>query len=181
MNRAAHLVSRFLSSLHPRALDPETLTWVVGALEPGELHVWEGLDRADQAESVAVARKLQTTLANTADASDPRWVAAALLHDVGKQASAYGPFGRALATVVVAFVGSENARAWADEPGRLKGRIGRYAGHDDVGADLLGVAGARSEAVAWARAHHRPEQWAETGFPPGVCAALARADGEPGA
>ena len=179
MSRATHLVSRFFGSLHPRVLDAETLAWVQRTLEPSELHVWEGLGRADRAESVAVARGLDAALAGTPDAADSTWTAAALLHDVGKQASAYGPIGRSIATVVVAVAGNETSRGWAGTTGGVRGRIGRYAAHDEVGADLLSVAGARPLAAAWAGAHHRPDRWASTGIPLPVCRALARADGEP--
>jgi hypothetical protein len=57
--------------------------------------------------------------------------------------------------------------------------MGRYAAHDDLGADLLRRAGARLAVVAWAAAHHRPDRWAGTGIPETVCRALADADGEP--
>jgi hypothetical protein len=178
--RVVHLVSRFFGSLRPRALDAETAAWVADALRPEEMYVWEGLGAADRAEAVAVAQRLELALAGTADAANGNWIAAALLHDVGKQASAYGPIGRALVTVIVAGSGGERAREWATEPGPVRARIGRYAAHDDVGADLLRLAGARPEAVAWAEAHHRPDRWRTTGIPPGICRALAIADGEPG-
>ena len=179
MSRVTHLVSRFFGSLHPRALDPETRAWVQRTLEPGELRVWEGLGRADRAESVMVARRLDAALTGTADAADSTWTAAALLHDVGKQGSAFGPIGRSIATVVIAVAGDETARGWAAGAGGVRGRMGRYAGHDEVGADLLSVAGARPTAAAWAGAHHRPDRWESTGIPLAVCRALARADGEP--
>jgi hypothetical protein len=173
-------VSRFFGSLRPRALDADTTAWVAETLRPGELHVWEGLGRADRAEAVAVAQRLDVALAHTGEGADANWIAAALLHDVGKQASAYGPVGRALVTVILAGTGGERVREWATEPGRVRARIGRYAAHDEVGAELLRLAGARPEAVAWAEGHHRPGRWATTGIPPGVCQALAIADGEPG-
>jgi hypothetical protein len=171
VRRAAHLVSRFFGSLRPRVLDPETVAWVERTLEPGELHVWEGLGAADRAESVAVARRL--------DAEDPTWTAAALLHDAGKQASAYGPLGRAVVTVVAAGAGVETVRGWATSPNRVRARMGLYAAHDMIGAELLTAAGARPAVIAWAQAHHRPDRWAATGIPPEVCRALAAADGEP--
>ncbi len=75
--------------------------------------MWEGLGRADRAESVAVARRLDRALADagTGDAADSTWTAAALLHDVGKQASGYGPIGRSFVTAFGAFVGRDNVRA----------------------------------------------------------------------
>jgi hypothetical protein len=180
VSRVAHLVSRFFGSLFPRPLDAETLAWVGRTLEPEEMHVWEGLGRADRAEAVGVARRLEVALAGTDDAANKNWIAAALLHDVGKQVSAYGPIGRSVVTVVVAVAGGERVREWVDAPGRARARIGRYAAHDEVGGELLRLAGSRREAAAWADAHHRPERWAATGIPAGVCRALAVADGEPG-
>ena len=179
MRRVAHLVSRFFGSLRPRAVGAETLAWVEGTLEPSELSVWEGLGRADRAESVWVARRLERALAGTVDAADSTWIAAALLHDVGKQASAYGPIGRSVVTVLRGVSGDEAARGWAAEPGPVRSRMGRYAAHDEVGADLLRVAGARPVVAAWAEAHHRPGRWESTGIPARVCRALADADGEP--
>ena len=178
MSRATHLVSRFFGSLRPRPVDAETLAWVERTLEPSELHVWEGLGRADRAESVAVARRLDLALADTGEAADATWTAAALLHDVGKQASAYGPIGRSLVTAAGTCFGKGNVRGWADDTSRVRGRMGRYVAHDDVGADLLTVAGARAAVIAWAGAHHRPEEWDSTGIPTRICRALARADGE---
>jgi hypothetical protein len=171
VRRAAHLVSRFFGSLRTRALDAETLAWVERILEPGELFVWEGLGAADRAESVAVARRL--------DAADSTWTAAALLHDAGKQASAYGPIGRSVVTVVAACAGGRTVRGWAAETHGARGRMGRYVAHDQVGSELLAGAGARRAVVAWAEAHHRPALWDASGIPPEVCRALAAADGEP--
>ena len=182
MRRVAHLVSRFFGSLRPRALDAETLAWVQRTLAPRELYVWEGLGAADRAESVAVARRFDVAIANTrgerADTADSTWTAAALLHDAGKQASAYGPIGRSVVTVVAACAGDKTVRSWAAGTGRVRGRMGRYAAHDQIGSELLTVAGARPVVIAWAEAHHRPDLWDSTGIPPEVCRALARADGE---
>jgi len=126
-----------------------------------------------------VARRFDRMLADNDTGADFTWTAAALLHDVGKQASAYGPFGRSFVTAIGAFVGRYHIRGWAQETSRVRGRMGRYVAHDDVGADLLTVAGARPAVIAWAAAHHRPELWDSTGIPTRICRALARADGEP--
>jgi putative nucleotidyltransferase with HDIG domain len=178
VSRIAHLVSRFFGSLRPRALDAETVAWVVRMLEQSELEVWNGLGPADRAESVAVARRLEVALAGTADESCSTWVGAALLHDVGKQASAYGPVGRSVVTIVKVVRGDEAVRDWAGRSGRVRSRMGRYATHDEVGAELLRRVGARPEMAAWAEAHHRVDRWESVGIPLSVCRALAAADGE---
>jgi hypothetical protein len=172
--RAKHLATRYIASVRARSLDDATLAGVAGALEPGEQRVWDGMGRADRAEAVAVVRAFDAACTD----AEPSWRAAALLHDAGKQVSGYGTFGRVVATVLAAVAGTSRVRGWADGSRSLRARMGRYAAHDDLGAEMLRAAGARSEVVAWAGAHHRPPRWAATGIPETVCRALAEADGE---
>jgi putative nucleotidyltransferase with HDIG domain len=169
MTRAGHLAARFAGSLRARPLDRAALELVRQSLRPEELACWERLRRADRAESLATARATREALGPDAD---PVWIAAALLHDVGKAETRLGPLGRAGATVTAGLVGHRRARAWP-------GAIGRYVNHDELGAQRLRQAGARNEAVTWAVAHHRRSQWAATGIPPEICEILAAADGEP--
>jgi putative nucleotidyltransferase with HDIG domain len=169
VSRPGHLLRRFVSSLRARPLDEADLEFVRRSLRPEELDCWERLGRADRAESVATGRAVARTLG--ADA-DPRWIAAALLHDVGKAETTFGVIRRSVATVVATGVGARRARTW-------RGAFGRYVNHDELGASRLREAGARPEAVAWAAAHHRAERWSETGVPVEICEILAAADGEP--
>jgi hypothetical protein len=169
MTRAGHLARRFVGSLRPRPLDEADLALVHGALRPEELACWERLGPADRAESLATARA--TIGALGPDVVDPRWVAAALLHDVGKAETALGPLGRTAATLAGAIAGAGRAREWSNA-------VGRYVNHDELGAARLRTAGARAEASAWAAVHHRPERWPATGIPPRICEILAAADGE---
>ena len=91
-------------------------------------------------------------------------VAAALLHDVGKIESGFGPFRRAAATVL----GKVRGRTHAD------GRIGAYLRHDELGAALLREAGSAPLTIAWAAEHHRPPaQWS---VPAAIGHALKEAD-----
>jgi putative nucleotidyltransferase with HDIG domain len=172
MTRVAHLVRRFGASVRPRPLAASDLAFVRDTLRPEELACWERLGPADRAESVATARALVAGLDAAGETIEPRWVAAALLHDVGKAATGLGVIGRSLATVVATIAGPRRART-------LPGVFGRYVTHDELGAQVLRAAGARSEAVAWAAAHHRPACWDASGIPPGICRVLAAADGEP--
>jgi putative nucleotidyltransferase with HDIG domain len=165
MTRAGHLVGRFVGSLRPRRLDDADLGLVRSVLRPGELACWERLGRADRAESVATARALGPD-------AEPTWVAAALLHDVGKAETTFGPFRRAAAAAIAMVAGSRRARSWANG-------VGRYVTHDELGAARLRAAGARPEVVAWAAVHHRPDRWPATGIAPEICKQLAAADGEP--
>jgi hypothetical protein len=176
--RAQHLATRYFGSLRARSLDDATTAWVATTLEPGEQQVWESMSRADRAEGVAVARAFEASGAGGGPRAE-EWRAAALLHDAGKQVSGYGTFGRVVATVVAAGAGRARVRGWADRRAGRRARVGRYAAHDDLGADLLREAGARPAVAAWAGAHHRPDRWGHTGIPEKVCRALADADGEP--
>jgi hypothetical protein len=167
-HRVSHLARRFFGSLVPRQLDDGDEAWVRLSLTPEELSVWQRLGRADRAESVAVG---YATVRELGPDADPRWVAAALLHDVGKADARLGPVRRAAATVIAAAASHGRARSWSNW-------VGIYVNHDERGADRLAAAGARPECVAWARVHHRPDLWRQTGIPPEICALLARADGE---
>lgn len=171
MTRARHLAGRFLSSLRPRPLDAADVDLVDRVLDGPERACWEALGPADRAESIATARAVERALGSDA-AGEPRWLAVALLHDVGKADSDLGVFGRSAATVAATLAGHRRSRAWT-------GAFGRYVNHDDRGAARLRQAGARAESVAWAAAHHRRELWSATGIPLEICAILATADGEP--
>ena len=169
MTRVGHLAARFAGSLRARPLDRADLAFVRQYLRLEELDCWERLGPADRAESLMTAR---TTLGVLGPDGDPIWIAAALLHDVGKADSGLRSGGRALATLTAGLVGHGRARAWTNA-------VGRYVNHDELGAQRLRQAGARAEAVAWAAAHHRRPRWPATGIPPEICEILAAADGEP--
>jgi hypothetical protein len=162
-----HLVRRFVRALWlgaPRAVD---VAWVESVLTPAELSLWRRLPDHDRRYSIRVARRVQQLLTGTEYASDERWAAVALLHDVGKLDAGLGVFRRALATVAGALV-----------PGvrRSEGRFGRYLRHDEIGGEMLRAAGAREEATRWASAHHHRAGWDATGIPVPVAAALDAAD-----
>ena len=138
-------------------------------LTPAELACWRRLGPADAVESVTTARATAVALGPGAD---DRWIAAALLHDLGKTDTGLGPFRRAGATALAIALGERRVRRWPNA-------IGRYVDHDHLGARLLERAGARREAVEWAAIHHRPTLWAASAVPIEVCQVLAAADGEP--
>jgi hypothetical protein len=167
--RVRHLVTRFVGSLRPRPLGADDLALVEHTLTPAELACWQRLGPADAVESVTTARATAVALASGAD---DRWIAAALLHDVGKTDTGFGPFRRAGATALAIVLGERRVRRWPNA-------IGRYVDHDDRGARLLERAGARREAVEWAAIHHRPALWRDSSVPIEVCQVLAAADGEP--
>jgi hypothetical protein len=176
--RPVHLAGRFLCSLLPLRLSARDRQWVGSVLRPEELDLWSRLSSADRRESVGVARRTEATLAGTEHAGETRWIAAALLHDVGKLDARFGPVRRAVATAAAGLLGPRVVEGWVDRSGFVR-RCALYVFHDQLGADRVRMAGGRVEAALWAEAHHRPAIWEATGIPHAVVAALAAADGEP--
>jgi HD domain len=114
------------------------------------------MSSADRRHAVVVTRRVDITLG---PAATRPVLAAALLHDVGKIDSGFGPVGRAAATVAGMVGGRDAARRWRARDG-LVGRVGRYLCHDEIGAELLAGAGSDALTIAWAREHHLPsERW----------------------
>jgi hypothetical protein len=167
---AAHLTRRFVGSLRPGGPGAEAEAWVAGRLGPGELELWRRMSGPDRRHAHGVARRVVAALGD--DATDPV-VAAALLHDVGKTVAGLGTFGRVVATVSAGVAGREMAGPWSQTQGFTR-RVGLYLRHDELGADLLEVAGSDPLTVAWAREHHLPEErWS---VPPATGQALRDAD-----
>ncbi len=177
MTRAAHLVGRFFVSLVPRSVSRAEREWVAGHLDAAELALWQRMGRIDAVESVRVARRAERALAATSYGDDSCWIAAALLHDVGKRDCGLGTYRRAIATMVGAFAGPAAPAAWSESRGMLR-KVGLYLRHAELGALAIRVAGGRVDVAAWSEMHHDPDRWAETGIPVMVCEALATADGE---
>jgi hypothetical protein len=199
VNTWAHLARRFFGSLSRAESSPADEAWVAGVLTPAEATLWRRMSAADRRHAVGVARAATAMLDDRQGASasdqaqgpsddvparsddlvgpsgDPLRpvAAAALLHDVGKIESGFGPLRRAVATVVAMIVGLRRARDWRHRSG-LVGRTGRYLCHDEIGAGLLAQAGSHPLTVAWAREHHLPaHRWS---IPADIGAALKAAD-----
>jgi hypothetical protein len=164
MSTAGHLVRRFLGSLRPGGPPPADEAWARDVLLAGERPLWDRMSGADRRHAVAVARRTEEALGPRATRPV---VAAALLHDVGKVEAGLGTFARVGATLAAAVAGRKRLA-------RRSGRLGRYARHDALGADLLTAAGSDPLTRTWAREHHlKPDCWS---IDPAVGAALKAAD-----
>jgi hypothetical protein len=172
---ALHLVRRFAGALRPGGPDPAEVEWVTTVLRPAEVDLWSQMPGHDRRHSLAVARRVERTLAGGPYASDPRWLAAALLHDVGKLEAALCVPGRVGATLVAAPAGHARARSWSTRAG-VRRRVGLYLCHPELGARRIRACGGHEEAAQWAGAHHHPDQWPDLGIPPPVVEALHEAD-----
>ena len=169
------LARRAFVASRPSRSSPADLAWVRAVLTPAELDLWSTQSPFDQDHVVQVARRVERCLAATSHADDPRWVGAALMHDVGKSRAELTVFERALVTLAGRTVRLETARRWA-ESGGLKGRIGTYLTHGEIGARMIREAGGRSEIAAWAEVHQRPRSAIRLGIPQDVVDALLESD-----
>ncbi len=168
-----HLVRRFVGALSPAAPSPADDAWAAQVLLSEELLLFRRLPNHDRRHAVKVARRTERELGPE---SEPRWIAAALLHDVGKYDADLSVPGRAVATLAAA--GSSGARRvarWRGARGR-RGSIALYAEHGELGAEQIRRAGGREEAAIWSAAHHHPDTWPDLPIPQVVVHALDRAD-----
>jgi len=140
-----HLARRFFEALVAKPLTDAQREEVRSLLRSdGEATLFFAQPSADQQHGLAAARRAPAALRR-----------AALLHDVGKQASGLGVWGRSLASAGAKF----------HIP--VKGRLARYLDHGPIGAELLEREGVERLVVDYARYHHsrRPasvplEDWA---------------------
>jgi hypothetical protein len=173
--RIVHLARRFVGALSPAAPPGAEREWAADVLGPAVYEQWSRMPNHDQRHSLGVARGVEAQLADTAYSGDPRWTAAALLHDIGKLDSRLGVYGRVVATMSGAVAGREMAGPWSEKSGFTR-RVGLYLRHPELGADRIRLAGGPEEAARWAAAHHTPDAWAATGIPDVVVVALVAAD-----
>ena len=170
-----HLGRRFVRALWPGPPRERDVAWVASILQSGELRLWRSLPNHDQRYTIRVAKLVEERLAGTEFAGQKRWLAAALLHDVGKLDAGLGVFGRSVATVMGAAAGPARVDRWAQTSG-VRRQAAWYLHHDERGADRIRAAGGRDEAARWARAHHQRDRWPASGVPVPVAEALEAAD-----
>ena len=127
-----HLAKRYWWAVTARPLSSDTAEWVSSVLLERELDLFRQMSASDQRHHVQVARRFERRLS----VEPPRpWLAAALLHDVGKLVCGLGTTGRVAATLV-------GRRRRGD------GRVARYYRHEAIGASLLLAAGSAPDTVA---------------------------------
>ena len=169
-----HLAGRFFGALRPGGPSPADRAWAESVLEPPEYALWARQPGFDQRHSAEVARRVEALLAGGPHAGDTRWLACALLHDIGKLASGLGVAARVLATLVGR--ATDGAVGDWEERRGLRRRIALYLRHPEVGADMLQLAGGRAEVAHWAGAHHDRARLDPSLLPAPVVMALVEAD-----
>ena len=128
MPRPGHLVRRWVSSLSRAEPSVGDMDWVNSVLTPGELAIWMSMAVADRRHSIVVARRF----VELAPDAGRVFVAAALLHDVGKSASNLSTTGRVVATIL----------------GSWGSRFATYHRHEEIGIEMCRRAGSLEETIA---------------------------------
>jgi len=170
LKRLRHLSKRFFVALWPAAPSSSDLEWAEGFLWSGERELFALLPNHDQRHLIGVARRVDVSLG---ELSEERWIAAALLHDVGKAQSGLGPIRRAFATIWIEIKGVDGL---AISRGAWSRRVYAYSQHPSLGCEDIRSCGGHEEAALWAKAHDDPAQWRATGFPSVVIDALTKSD-----
>ncbi len=174
-----HLSGRFFTALSPRGPALADESWALGNLADDERALWRLMSGPDRRHALGVARNAVRLLGAEQPPRD--FIAAALLHDVGKVESSFGTFARVGITLAALAVGRPRLLRWAGAPSEKGGpssraRVGLYLTHDLLGAALLDRAGSEPLTVSWAAEHHLPpELWT---IDPKVGFALKAADGD---
>jgi hypothetical protein len=175
--KALHLAGRFTRALWPGPARATDVDWVRSILSADAFAQFRRQPNHDQRHAIGVARDVQTRLADTPFAGNDRWLAAALLHDVGKLDARLGVYGRVVATLAGSVAGGGIADAWSAKQGFTR-RVGLYLRHAELGADRIRIAGGPEEAAQWASAHHDSPAWADLEIPTPVVEALNAADND---
>jgi HD domain len=171
--RPSHLVRRFVGALWPVPPRSEDEAWAAEVLAPEELLLYRRLPNHDRRHALRVAHRAETALGADAES---RWIAAAMLHDVGKYDAGLSVPGRAFATVFAAGrAGTTRVARWEQRPGWRR-HVALYARHGELGAEQIRRAGGREEAAVWSAAHHHPETFDRLPLPPAVVHILDAAD-----
>lgn len=182
LRRPWHLAKRFFGALVPGEPSDADEAWVAGFLPAPLFAEWKRMPGHDRRHSVAVARHFLAALPAGGSGPDDRsgpegsmWVAAALVHDLGKLDAGLGVFGRVAATLARGALGRARTDRWIDRGG-IRHRFASYFRHDALGGDRIRAAGGAEPVARWAEAHHGRSSWDATGIPVAVAAALDAAD-----
>jgi hypothetical protein len=127
--------------------------WVQSILQPAEFELWVRQPDYDQMHELHSAQNFARRAVGTPLEGDNIWLAAALLHDVGKSAANLTPRERIIAAPLGKLVKLPMARRWASRAGGSLRRLGLFLTHGEVGARMIREAGGRELVAAWCELH----------------------------
>tara|TARA_B100001250_G_scaffold399321_1_gene408599 strand:- start:1524 stop:2045 length:522 start_codon:yes stop_codon:yes gene_type:complete len=167
-----HLTKRFWFSLKPQELSGKDLNWVRSHLSESEFAYWEKLSTADKDHSFRVAKQAESEIGE----KGKEFMAAALLHDIGKLESRFTTFGRVFATLWCLFFPFRKMEKWEERTKGLRRRLIDYAKHPELGAELLKGIDSKQQTIAWVLEHHSEREKWET--PKEIAEILSSSDKE---
>jgi HD domain len=170
------LVARAVVASAKLRVTPADLSWAASVLTDSERTLWARLSPYEQDHAVQVARRVQRRLAPTPHGGDDRWIAAALLHDIGKLEADPSLLERAAATLASRLVSVARARRWTVSAKGVRRRVGTYLLHGEIGARMIRDAGGREDVARWAEIHQGYRDVGSSGLPADVVEALVASD-----
>ena len=154
-----HRIPRFFSSIRPGPAAVADIEWATSVLNEREQRLFRAMSNPDQRHAVRVSRRVEAAFEALDVASWPAplelALAAALLHDVGKNEARLGTYGRTIATLSGAVGGLEFAEIWQEKSGFTR-RVGLYLRYGIIGEQMLQMAGSDPVVIAWSVEHHLP-------------------------
>jgi hypothetical protein len=151
---------------------PADREWARSVLEASEFQLWSQLSDYDQAHAIHAARWVERGLANTPEAADPVWIAASLLHDIGKLAANLTLAERVFGTLLGRYSSPALAGQWKSADSSFKQKISTFLLHGEVGARLIRAAGGREIVATWCEFHQNVRFPADFKIPPHITAIL---------
>jgi hypothetical protein len=142
-----HLATRFFGSVLPVGPPKSAEGWATSHLLPGEASLFAAMSGADRRHAIGVARRAIGLLGSPGlpdETPDRAFIAAGLLHDVGKIEARLGTFGRVGATVMAVVFGREKLVAWGHP--RTGAMVGAGAGDQAPEATTIETVPASSPA-----------------------------------
>ena len=150
--------------------------WAKSMLLPREFALWSQMGDYDQAHSIYVAREAHRRLSQDSLRDKSVWIAAALLHDVGKMAANLSPPERVVGTLIGKYVPFDLGQRFRGSSSKKARRIGMFLMHGEVGAGLVREAGGREIVAYWCDFHQNVDFPADFAIPGEVVRALVAAE-----
>tara|TARA_B110000438_G_scaffold290351_1_gene325960 strand:+ start:138 stop:662 length:525 start_codon:yes stop_codon:yes gene_type:complete len=156
IKKLLHLGKRFFTSLFPRSLREDEIRWVQEQLNSEEFKLWLSFSKADKRHSFEVAHRVTLKLKD----QETPYVAAALLHDIGKLSSCLGIFGRTIATLISPFLTRNKITIWTLKTKGFRCQLANYLEHPKNGEKILKSIHSAPLTIAWVSEHHSAdEKW----------------------
>ena len=168
---ALYRVRQFASALLAH-VSPDDLREADEVLAPDAQKLFRRMSVSDQRHSLNVMRTLRRQ-----GYTEPKFLAAALLHDVGKSAAWIAPWHRAIMVLTKRFAPGMLAWLASGEPRGWRRPFVIHRQHTEIGAEWAAQAGCSALTVSLIRRHQEPLRHAPQDEEERLLVALQRADG----